>query len=46
VLVKNLYIMFARAIGLWFVNIEGFDFLYRRMVRLVFHEVGICCCCL
>jgi hypothetical protein len=44
VLVKNLYIVFARAIGLWFVNIDGSDFLYRRIVRLVFHEFGICCC--
>jgi hypothetical protein len=44
VLVKSLYIVFARAIGLWFVRIDGSDFLYKRMVRLVFHEVGICCC--
>jgi hypothetical protein len=44
VLVNSLYIVFARAIGLWFVSIVGFAFLYRRMVRLVFHEVGICCC--
>jgi hypothetical protein len=44
VLVKNLYIVFARAIGLWFVSIDGSDVLYSSMVRLVFHEVGICCC--
>jgi hypothetical protein len=44
VLVKNLYIVLARAIGLWFVRIDGFDFLYSSMVRLVFHEDGICCC--
>jgi hypothetical protein len=44
VLVKNLYIVFARAIGLWFVSIDGSDFLYRKIVRLVFHEVEICCC--
>jgi hypothetical protein len=44
VLVKNLYIVFARAIGLWFVSIDGLDFLYKRIVRLVFHKVGICCC--
>jgi hypothetical protein len=37
VLVKNLYIVFARAIGLWFVSIKGSDFLYRRIIRLVFH---------
>jgi hypothetical protein len=42
VLVKNLYIVFARAIGLWFVSIDGSDFLYSKMVRLVFHEAGIC----
>jgi hypothetical protein len=44
VLVKSLYIVFARAIGLWFVGIDGSDFLYKRTVSLVFHEVGICCC--
>jgi hypothetical protein len=43
VLVKSLYIVFARAIGLWFVIIEGSDFLYRKIVRLVFQEVDICC---
>jgi hypothetical protein len=42
--VKSLYIVFARAIGLWFVSIDGLDLLYKRIVRLVFHEVGICCC--
>jgi hypothetical protein len=26
VLVKNLYIVLARAIGLWFVSIDGSDF--------------------
>jgi hypothetical protein len=35
VLVKNLYIVLAKAIGLWFESIDGSDFLYRRMVRLV-----------
>jgi hypothetical protein len=44
VLVKNLYIVFAKAIGLWFVKIDGPDFLYSNMVRLVFYEVGIYCC--
>jgi hypothetical protein len=44
VLVKSLYIVFARAIGLWFVSIDGSDFLYSSMVRLVFHDAGICCC--
>jgi hypothetical protein len=44
VLVKSLYIVFARAIGLWFVSIVGSDFLYKRIVRLVFQEVGIYCC--
>ena len=43
VLVKNLYIVFARAIGLGFVSIDGLDVLYRKIVRLVFHEVGIYC---
>jgi hypothetical protein len=43
VLVKSLCIVFARAIGLWFVSIVGFDFLYSRMVKVIFHEVGICC---
>ena len=33
VLVKNLYIVFANAIGLWFVNRDG---------SLIFQEVGIC----
>jgi hypothetical protein len=44
VLVKNLYIVFARAIGMWFVHIDGLDFLYSSMVSLVFHEARICCC--
>jgi hypothetical protein len=44
VLVNSLYIVLASAIGLWFVNIVGSDFLYKKIDRLVFHEVGICCC--
>ena len=44
VLVKNLYIVFASAIGLWLDNCEGSPFLYSSMVRLVFHEAGICFC--
>jgi hypothetical protein len=44
VLIKNLYIVLARAIGLWVIRIDGSDFLYSSMVRLVFHEARICCC--
>ena len=44
VLVKNLYIAFARATSLCFVSCEGFPFLYDSMVRFVFHVNGICCC--
>jgi hypothetical protein len=44
VLVNNLYIVFASAIGLWFVNFEGFLFLYNNIVRFIFHDVGICFC--
>ena len=41
VLVKNLYIVFASAIDLWFVSCEGSLFLYRSIVRLVFQVAGI-----
>ena len=44
VLVKSLYIVFASAIGLWFGNCEGSPFLYRSMVKLIFHDAGICFC--
>ena len=44
VLVKNLYIVFASAIGLWFDSFEGSPFLYKSMVKLIFHDVGICFC--
>ena len=44
VIVNNLYIVFASAIGLWLVNFEGSCFLYSNMVRLIFQEVGICFC--
>ena len=44
VLVKNLYIVFARAIGLWLGNFDGSPFLYSSIVRLIFHDVGICFC--
>ena len=44
VLVKNLYIMFASAIDLWFDNVEGSPFLYKSIVRLIFHDVGIYFC--
>ena len=30
----------ASAIGLWFVNCDGFPFLYSKTVRLVFHDAG------
>ena len=36
VFVKNLYTVFASAIGLWFVNFEGSPFLYSKIVRLIF----------
>ena len=41
---KNLYIVFASAIGLWFGSWEGSPFLYSSMVRLIFQDVGICFC--
>ena len=44
VLVKNLYIVFVSAIGLWLESFEGSPFLYSSMVRLIFHDVGICFC--
>ena len=44
VMVKNLFIVFVRAIGMWFVSCEGSHFLYRRMIRLVSYDDGICCC--
>ena len=44
VFVKNLYIVFASAIGLWLVSFEGSPFLYKRMVKLIFHDAGICFC--
>jgi hypothetical protein len=44
VLVKNLYIVFASAIGLWLESFEGSHFLYNNIVRLIFHDVGICFC--
>ena len=36
VLVKNLYIVFASAIGLWFVSRDGSPFLLNNIVRLIF----------
>ena len=42
VLVKNLYIVFASAIGLWFDNRNGLLFLYSSIIRLIFQEAGIC----
>ena len=44
ILVKNLYIVFASVIGLWFDIFEGSPFLYRSMVKFIFHDVGICFC--
>ena len=44
VLVNNLYIVLASAIGLWFGRWCGLPFLYRSIVRLVFQESGICLC--
>ena len=32
--VKNLYIVFASAIGLWFVNIDGSPFFLSSIVKL------------
>ena len=43
-LVNSLYIVFASAMGLWFVSSDGSPFLYKSMVRLVFHDVGIFFC--
>ena len=44
VLVNNLYIVLASAIGLWLVRWWGFPFLYKSIVRLVFQDSGICFC--
>ena len=44
VLVKNLYIVFASVIGLWLVHFEGSPFLYKSLVKLIFHDDGICFC--
>jgi len=44
VLVKNVYIVFASAIGLWLESFEGSPFLYKSMVRLIFHDFGIYFC--
>ena len=41
VLVKKLYIIFASTIGLWLGNFDGSCFLYKSIVRLIFHDVGI-----
>jgi hypothetical protein len=41
VLVNSLYMVFARAIGLWLESRVGSLFLYNSIVRLVFQEVGI-----
>jgi hypothetical protein len=41
VLVNNLYTVFVRAIGLWFIRIVASDFLYNNMVWLFFQKAGI-----
>ena len=41
-LVKNLYMVLASAIGLWFVSRDGSPFLYSNIVSLFFNEDGIC----
>ena len=43
-LVKSLYMVLARAIGLWFDSCIGSPFLYKSIVLLIFHEVGIDFC--
>jgi hypothetical protein len=44
VLVNSLYMVFARAIGLWLESRVGSRFFYNSIVRLVFQEVGIWRC--
>ena len=44
VLVKSLYMVFARAMGRWLGRRVGFPFLYNRIVWLVFQEVGMVFC--
>ena len=44
VLVKSLYMVFARAMGRWLERRVGLPFLYNRIVWLVFHEVGMDFC--
>ena len=36
VLVKKLYIVFASAMGLWFVSKDGLPFLLSSIVKLIF----------
>lgn len=43
-LMNSLYIMLAKAIGLWLVSWYGLPFLYRSTTCLVFQDVGICLC--
>ena len=43
-LLKNLYMVLASTIGLWFVSRDGSPFLYSNIVRLIFYEDGICFC--
>ena len=44
VLVKSLYVVFAKAMGQWLGRRVGLPFLYRRIVWVVFQEVGMVFC--
>ena len=44
VLVKSLYMVFARAMGRWLGSRVGLPFLYSRIVWLVFQVVGMVFC--
>ena len=44
VLVKSLYMVFAKAMGRWLRRRVGFPFLYRKIVWLVFQEMGMVFC--
>ena len=44
VLVKSLYIVFAKAMGRWLDREVGLPFLYGRIMWLVFQELGMAFC--
>ena len=44
VLVKSLYMVFAKAMGRWLGRRMGLPFLYRRIVWLVFQKVDMVFC--